>query len=81
MVCTIKIASFDVSKWYTGRETPIKANNISALIGATQELNKHKELSNSLTNVMIDMQQLQTIASKCNTKQKHDNPFSYVAFH
>ena len=26
---------------YMGRETPIKANNVAALIGATLELNKH----------------------------------------
>ena len=32
MICTIKIASFDVIKWYMGRETPIKANNVAALI-------------------------------------------------
>ena len=41
MIYTIKIASFDVIKWYMGRETPIKANNVAALIGATLELNKH----------------------------------------
>ena len=41
MVYTIKKASFDVVKWYMGREAPIKANNVAALIGATQELNKH----------------------------------------
>ena len=41
MVCTIKIASFDVSKCYMGRETPIEANNVAALIGTTLELDKH----------------------------------------
>ena len=41
MIHTIKIASFDVIKLYMGRETPIKANNVAALIGATLELNKH----------------------------------------
>ena len=37
MISTIKIASFDIIKWYMGRETPIKANNVAALIGATLE--------------------------------------------
>ena len=41
MIYTMKIASFDVIKWYMGWETPIKANNVAALIGATLELNKH----------------------------------------
>ena len=38
MIYTIKITSFDVIKLYMGRETPIKANNVAALIGATLEL-------------------------------------------
>ena len=41
MIYTIKIASFDVIKWYMGRETPIKANNVATLIAATLELNNH----------------------------------------
>ena len=40
MVCTIKIASFDVSKLYKDRETHVKANNVAVLIGATIEFNK-----------------------------------------
>ena len=55
MVCTIKIVSFDVSKLYMGWETPIKANNVAALIRVTLELNKHNsvKLSKSLTIVII----------------------------
>ena len=41
IVCKISIISFDIIKWYMSRETPIKANNVAALIGATLELNKH----------------------------------------
>ena len=40
-----------------GRETPIKANNVAAPIGATLELNKHNyvKLYKSLTSVTTDM--------------------------